>query len=193
MRPGGLVPGYQHSDGTYDWTADYPQRRVLQDVVKRGVNLVHAFSNSPPYWMTKSKSVTGATDGGNNLEDDMYDAFASYLATVVKQFATNSTYGNLKFTAVTPLNEPVAYWWKFGGDQEGCHFDRDSQDKILSALAKQLDSMGITATKPSATEENSIDDAIESLKVYSQSTIQAMDLITTHTVKWMWLKLYCII
>ena len=45
----------------------------------------------------------------NNLADDQYDAFANYLATVVKRFQS-ADYGSIEFDAVTPLNEPVAGW-----------------------------------------------------------------------------------
>ncbi|MCZ4151050.1 hypothetical protein BZG21_42450, partial [Escherichia coli] len=86
LRPGGDVPGYQPEPGVWDWEADAGQRKVLQGSIERGVNITEAFSNSPPYWMTISGSVTGAEDGSNNLKEDQYGAFADYLTEVVKHF-----------------------------------------------------------------------------------------------------------
>jgi O-glycosyl hydrolase len=126
-------------------------------------------------------SVTGASDGGNNLQDSMYSAFATYLATVVRHFQTSSEYGNIVFDAVTPLNEPCSSWWRLGGDQEGCHFDRDKEDTILALLSQALEHLGATATVLSGPEENSIDDTLTSLQSYESTTLAAIDLITTHT------------
>ncbi|EGD79302.1 alpha-L-arabinofuranosidase B [Salpingoeca rosetta] len=201
LRPGALVRGYQGADGTFDWGADYPQRRVLYAALNGSVRQVQAFSNSPPYWMTKSGSATGAVGGSNNLRDDMYGAFAAYLANVTVALAHGppdqaprcqqqppwQPLGDA-LVSVTPLNEPVSSWWKYGNDQEGCHFDRDKQAAVIAALSSQLRA---TAPAPSAAggrgvgvsgpEENSIDDALLSLQSYPAETLAGMDLLTTHT------------
>lgn len=143
-----------------------------------------AFSNSPPWFMTESGSVTGAHDGGNNLRDDMYDAFATYLATVAARFASDASLAGtlLTFDAVTPLNEPVSSWWRYGNGQEGCHFDRDKQSQAVAAVGRAL---AAAAAPPSLTvagpEENSIDDSVESLLAYSADALAALRLVTTHT------------
>ena len=80
------VPGFQPSPGVYDWTADANQRYMLQAAKAQGVNVIEAFANSAPYWMTISGSVSGAANGGNNLKPDYYDDFADYLTEVVKHF-----------------------------------------------------------------------------------------------------------
>ena len=53
------MPGYtKYNNGnvTYDWNADYNQRNVLQRCIKAAGEdmIVEMFSNSPPYYMTKS-------------------------------------------------------------------------------------------------------------------------------------------
>ena len=59
------VPGFlASSTAQYDWTQDANQRWVLQQGILKGVNIQEAFSNSPPWWMTNSGSVTGAAGGG---------------------------------------------------------------------------------------------------------------------------------
>ena len=81
------MPGFESSSGTWDWNADADQRAILQRLVSSGSNvIIEAFSNSPPYWMTKSGCASGSTDGSNNLKDDSYDAFADYLTEVVKHY-----------------------------------------------------------------------------------------------------------
>ena len=93
--------------------------------------ILEAFSNSPPYWMTKSGCASGSTDGSNNLKDDSYDAFADYLTEVVKHY--RDSFG-ITFRTLEPLNEPNANWWKANGGQEGCHFSPANQQTIIKAV-----------------------------------------------------------
>jgi len=184
MRDGGAVEGYQAADGSWDWQADASQRAVLAGALQRGLRIVHAFSNSPPAWMTKSGSATGAKGGSSNLKDESYDAFALYLATVVKRFATDPALlggRTLVFDAVTPINEPSASWWKFGNNQEGCHFSPQQQSAILAKLAEQLRGQGVSHTPVSGAEENWVDGTVESVKAYSDEVVGVMPLVTTHT------------
>jgi O-glycosyl hydrolase len=188
LRTGGMVRGYlRRPGGRLDLTADATQRRVLRTALQRGVDRVMAFSNSPPWFMTQSGSVTGAQGGGNNLRDDMYDAFAAYLAQVAASFAAPESGaallgGPLTFAAVTPLNEPVSPWWKYGNGQEGCHFDRDKQSQIVAQLGKALRAAGAPSNVTvAAPEENSLDDSLASLQQYSSDALAAIGLVTTHS------------
>ena len=93
MRQWGEMPGFLNASGTWDWNADANQRNVLRRIVERDPNaILEAFSNSPPYWMTKSGCASGNTDGSNNLKDDSYEAFADYLTEVVKHY--KDTFGD---------------------------------------------------------------------------------------------------
>ncbi|NMI07863.1 hypothetical protein HF638_28090 [Paenibacillus sp. SZ31] len=171
------VPGYQPSPGVYDWNADANQRYMLQAAKAQGVNVIEAFANSAPYWMTISGGVSGAANGGNNLKPDYYDDFADYLTEVVKHFRDN---WGITFDSVTPLNEPISTWWKQGNDQEGMHFDRAEQNTILSQLQASLNAKGLS-TKLSAPEEYSIDDTNVSFNSYSTAVKSAISQINTHT------------
>ncbi|MDK8191926.1 RICIN domain-containing protein [Paenibacillus sp. UMB7766-LJ446] len=171
------VPGYQPSPGVYDWNADANQRYMLQAAKSYGVNVVEAFANSAPYWMTISGSVSGAANGGNNLKPDYYDDFADYLTEVVKHFRDN---WGITFDTVTPLNEPISTWWKLGNNQEGMHFDRADQNKILSQVQSSLTAKGLS-TKLSAPEEYSLDDTTTSFNSYSSAVKSAISQINTHT------------
>ncbi|MEN1987662.1 glycoside hydrolase [Paenibacillus sp. ES5-4] len=178
LRPGGDVPGYQPEPGVWDWEADAGQRKVLQGSIERGVNITEAFSNSPPYWMTISGSVTGAEDGSNNLKEDQYDAFADYLTEVVKHFRDE---WGITFRTLDPLNEPSSDWWKKGNMQEGSHFSVDKQMVIIKKVAASLKSKGLDGTVVSAADDNSIDETVANFSVYDQDTLDAVAQINTHS------------
>ena len=184
LRPGGFVQAYlpkpadTSAPAAYDWTADATQRRVLAAAKQRGVQFVQAFANSPPWWMTVSGSVTGSKTGKtDNLRADQFDAFAAYLARVCQQF---HSVWNVTFDSVTPLNEPVADWWKFGNQQEGCHFDRSSQSRIVGLTGKALQTLGLPIGV-SAAEENWVDDTLSSTSAYSKDDLDQVTVVTTHT------------
>jgi O-glycosyl hydrolase len=180
LRPGGDVPGFKATpDAPYDWGADANQRWVLLESINRGVTITEAFSNSPPWWMTVSGSVTGSGPwpAQNSLKDDSYGAFADYLTEVVREY--RDRYGVI-FDALSPLNEPDAPWWTFGGSQEGCRFTPDKQQVILKQVAEQLARKGLT-TRLSAPEENGIDWTIATWKSYDEGTRDLVEQINTHS------------
>jgi len=178
LRPGGDVPGFQPEEGEWDWGADRGQRHVMLAAFDRGATIAEAFSNSPPYWMTVSGSVTGAEDGGNNLKDAYYDAFADYLTEVVKVYGER--YG-VTFRTLTPLNEPISNWWKKGNIQEGAHFNLEAQMKIIKKVADLLEEKGLNETTVSASDENSIDETLEIVKGYDAETLDVITQINTHS------------
>jgi O-glycosyl hydrolase len=173
------MPGFQSSGGTWDWNADARQTSVLTRLVSSGKDIiVEAFSNSPPYWMTKSGCASGSTDGSNNLKDDSYDAFATYLVDVVKHY--RDTLG-ITFRTLEPLNEPNANWWKSNGGQEGCHFSAANQQQIIKAVSAALTAQGITETRISASDENSMDDAYSIIGGYDAATLAALVQVNVHS------------
>lgn len=180
MRAAGAVPGYRPTrDGPYDWTADANQRWMLQAAIQRGANITEAFANSPPWSMTVSGCSSGSKDGrSDNLRKDAYDDFADYLATVVKHFQTE---WNITFDTIDPMNEPNAQWWKAHGRQEGCHFERESQERILRALAAALRAKGVRATRISAMDSNWVDAASRTFEAYDKATRSVVARINTHT------------
>ena len=174
------MPGFAPSAGTWDWTADANQRAILQRIVERGGAgvILEAFSNSPPYWMTKSGCASGNTDGSNNLKDDSYEAFADYLTEVVKHF--RDAWG-ITFRTLEPLNEPNASWWTAEGSQEGCHFGAANQQQIIKAVGASLAAKGLTATTLAASDENSLDDAANIMRNYDAVTLGFMSQMNAHS------------
>jgi O-glycosyl hydrolase len=173
------MPGFEPSAGTWNWDADANQRAVLQRIVEHGAGVIlEAFSNSPPYWMTKSGCASGNTDGSNNLKDDAYDTFADYLTEVVKHY--RDAFG-ITFRTLEALNEPSADWWKANGGQEGCHFSASNQETIIKALGAKLSAKGLDATTVSASDENSIDDGYNNMRGFAAATLAVMSQMNTHT------------
>ncbi len=171
------VPGFEPAPGRWDWSADAGQRWVLQAALRRGADHVQAFSNSPPYWMTRSGSVAGGDGGAENLKPDAFPAFADYLATVAQHY--HDAWG-VTFETLDPLNEPASHWWRRGGWQEGCRFDRPAQDRIVRLTGQALRDHGL-ATTVAAPDENSIDDAAESFLTLSDPARAFVSLVTTHS------------
>lgn len=173
------MPGFQSSDGSYTWSADANQRAILLRIAETGTDvLLEAFSNSPPYWMTKSGCASGSSDGSNNLKEDSYPAFADYLTEVVKHYRDEL---GIHFRTLEPLNEPNANWWKSNGSQEGCHFSPANQQRIIQEVGKQLVEKGLTDTHVSAADENSMDDTYNNMRAFSAETFSVISQINTHS------------
>ncbi len=173
------MPGFEPTQGTWNWNADARQASVLSRLVATGQNvIVEAFSNSPPYWMTKSGCASGSSDGSNNLKDDSYDSFADYLTEVVKHYRDSL---GITFRTLEPMNEPNANWWKSNGSQEGCHFGASNQQQIIKAVGAQLVAKGLTGTHVSASDENSMDDAYSIMSGYDSTTLGYMTQMNAHS------------
>lgn len=174
------VPGYLNTDGTYDWDADRNQLNVLKAAVREGVDIVEAFSNSAPYFMTISGCSSGNEDPSkDNLKPDMNEEFADYLTTVV-EYLENEV--GIDIDSISPMNEPhTNYWGANSPKQEGMHVEMgESQSKMIEALADSMKEKNIDAVI-SATEETSINTAIESYNALSDEAKQAVYRINTHT------------
>lgn len=171
------VPGFEPRPGKWDWSADANQRWLLQAAMQRGADEQEAFSNSPPYWMTISGSVTGSQSGGNNLKLSEYPAFAQYLSSVVKHF---QTHWGVTFRTVEPFNEPMSNWWKFGGRQEGAQFGQGAQNRLIPLLQRDL-KVNKSATTIAAPDDNSIDETDLNLTNYPKWALADLTQVNTHS------------
>lgn len=180
MRVDGRVPGYKPTEtGPYAWRADSLQLRTLKALLARVRQpILEAFSNSPPWWMTKSGCVSGNTDGSNNLKDDYYDDFAEYLTDVVKHLQDSL---GLEFRTLEPFNEPNSNWWKAEGTQEGCMFSRATQPKLIQETARCLKAKGLKGTGIAAADANSIAEMAGNLQAYDSASLAALVQVNTHS------------
>ena len=177
---GANVPGYKPTEkGDFDWTADPYQRTIAIELSKRVKSpIFEAFSNSPPWWMTKSGCVSGSSDGSDNLKEDYFDDFADYLSEVALHFKKE---WGITFRTVEPFNEPSAGWWKSNGGQEGCGF-KNNQTKMIVELGKALQKKGLfPETSVSAADETNIGDALNQFNKYSSEALSYMFQVNTHS------------
>ncbi len=171
------VPGFEDAFGRWNWSADANQRWVLRRAISLGVNRTEAFSNSPPYWITISGSVTGGSGGGDNLAPGNDAKFGDYLATVVKHFRDD---WGVTFGTVEPLNEPSETGWAFGSRQEGCHFSRERQSEVIETLAASLKRAGVTKTGIAASDENDVNDGWGTFRSFDPETVGDISQINVH-------------
>lgn len=166
----------------YDWEADANQMNVLKAAADAAGDefIAEAFSNSPPYFMTVSGCSSGGVDPSvDNLREDSYTAFAAYMADVIEHWMKE---GVITFQSVDPMNEPATdYWSAYSPKQEGCHFSQgDSQSRILTALNDELKAKGIDIII-CASDETSIDAAVNSYNTLSDDAKSVVTRIDTHS------------
>jgi O-glycosyl hydrolase len=174
------IPGYSPRKGVYDWTQDAAQRTILRQSIASGVNIVEGFSNSPPYWMTVSGSVTGNKDARDNLRDDAVDEFADYLVEVSKHFKED---WGVTFRTLEPFNEPNSGYWHLGNNQEGCGFSTAQQSRVIDTLARKLATSGLKDVGLSASDETSIDTADLTLREMDEKSVAHLRQVNTHSYK----------
>ena len=179
MRDFGNMPGYSPKKGVWDWNADAGQRWVLQAAKQRLGNelVVEAFSNAPPYWMTKSLCNAGAKiKGKNNLHEDHFENFADYLTEVVKHFRDH---WGIHFYSLEPMNEPKMDWGA-GGLQEGNSFTIPSQEKLIKAVKAKMIKKGLGSVRLTAMDESSVDKAIKAYNGYDKEAQSYIQKLNTH-------------
>lgn len=187
-RTDSAVPGWLYYDDasdtySYKYDADSNQLEVLKACYDASGKdaYVEVFSNSPPYFMTKS----GCSSGGknpkkDNLREDYYEDFAEYLAHVTEYINNNL---NIKVSSISPMNEPSSAYWHYLSDkQEGCHFSSGkSQNKIILETAKAIKEKGLNDIEIVASDETSTSHQITSYNRYTDEVKAVIDRISTHT------------
>ena len=167
MRAGGEVFGFwlngesaEPTSSSWDWSKDAGQVAMLRKAKAAAGDafIGELFSNTPMWWMLENRNPSGASDGSkDNLKATMHAQHATYLATIAAHAQTS---WNLSFASVEAFNEPIATWWKASGTQEGCHFDVATQAAVVPLLRAALDKRGLNATRVSASDENTYDEAL---------------------------------
>lgn len=179
-------------DGSFNWKEDANQRAVLFEAKSQAGEefIAEAFSNSPPFFMTRSGCSSGARNPWeNNLKEGAEADFARYLAGVVRHYAEGYAEPNgkrfppLKFQSVSPFNEPFTdYWQAESPKQEGCHFDLgESQSRMILATHRAMEEAGLGDVLLAVTEETSIDTQIEALAKLSSKALEVSDRVNVHS------------
>jgi len=176
------MEGFKASaEAPYDWTADKGQRTIMLKIRdKRPDVILEAFSNSPPYWMTYSGCAAGNVDPmQDNLKPEYYEAFCDYLLEVCKHYKEQY---NINFKTLEPFNESTSNYWGYLGSQEGCHFEPETQMKIIRLLYPKLKASNLN-TILSVSDETNIASFIRVLKIYQSAgdILDKVGQLNTHT------------
>lgn len=166
------------SSASWDWSVDRNQRAMLRMAKERGADHFELFSNSPMWWMCRNDNPSGAAEAtDDNLRPDRHAAFAVYLAEVARR--ARDAWG-VTFTTISPFNEPVSRWWFADCKQEGCHFDRRTQDRFLPVLRRELDRRGLHPLAIAASDENTYDEALDTWKSLSPGSRSLVSRVNVH-------------
>lgn len=165
---------------TMHWQRDAAQTRITRMIHrKRPDAIFEAFSNSAPWWMTKS-GCAGGNDKAldDNLSEEYYEAFSKYLIDVCEHFRTN--YG-ITFRTLEPFNEGLTDYWYRSGSQEGCHFSSEAQVALLKVLYPMMRRQNMK-TVIAASDETNIATAANNFEYYrDHNALQYIGQWNTHT------------
>ncbi|MEV0552617.1 glycoside hydrolase [Streptomyces sp. NPDC050597] len=202
LRAGGAVEGWWKApagttrEDTDWWSADDPAdwnknadatQRWWVDHIKDDIDHWETFSNSPPWFMTKSGYVSGgfnATD--DQLKTESVDDFAAYMAGATKRLEKAE---GIKVDTIDPFNEPNTNYWStrlgadgepVGGRQEGAHIGPELQQKVIKALAPAL-KKAKTKAEISAMDETNPSIFSTNWNTYPQEVRDLVDQMNVHT------------
>lgn len=174
-------PAEEMNDAGQIWMLEQANRWRAEE----GDIINEVFSNSPPYYMTKSGSSTGGYAWDEeNLKSEHLNDFCTYLARATKWLDQNlkDKYGT-GIDYVEPLNEPdTSYWHDGSTKQEGCIFyPGASQWNVYNGMRANLDKIGLEEVKLTGTDETSLDKAIHSYENLGPQARKNLDVISAHT------------
>ena len=125
-------------DGSYDFTKQAGQQWFMNAARERGVNDFLFFTNSAPYFMTRTGSTLSGDNECINLQDDKFDDFARFLVCSVQHFKEKGF--DIKY--VSPLNEPNVEWHT-NSWQEGTFATKADIYKVVAELDKAITEEGV--------------------------------------------------
>ncbi|MFD3310829.1 glycoside hydrolase [Streptomyces sp. NPDC058694] len=202
LRAGGAVEGWWKApagttrEDTDWWSADDPAdwnkdadatQRWWVDRIKNDIDHWETFSNSPPWFMTKSGYVSGGFNATEDqLKTESVDDFAAYMAGATKRLEKAE---GIKVDTIDPFNEPNTGYWStrlgadgkpVGGRQEGAHIGPELQQKVIKALAPAL-KKAKTKAEISAMDETNPSIFSTNWNTYPQEVRDLVGQMNVHT------------
>ncbi|MDQ0767446.1 hypothetical protein QF031_000195 [Pseudarthrobacter defluvii] len=178
---------------SYNPAADQNQRWWVERLAAdQQITHWEAFSNSPPWFMTKSGYVSGQvnTSKGENLLPEAESKFAAYMRHAVELLETGS---GIKVDTIDPFNEPNSGYWgtdinaatgkpptTYTQKQEGALIYPAAQDRVTKLLAGEL-AKGSTDAVISAMDETDPTKFMTNWNGYSQEAKDAVSQLNVHT------------
>lgn len=178
---------------SYNPDADQNQRWWVERLASdQQITHWEAFSNSPPWFMTKSGYVSGQvnTSKGENLLPEAEGKFAAYMRHAVELLEKGS---GIKVDTIDPFNEPNSGYWgtdinavtgkpptTYTQKQEGALIYPAAQDRVTKLLAAEL-GKGSTDAVISAMDETDPTKFMTNWNGYSQEAKDAVGQLNVHT------------
>lgn len=125
-------------DGNYDFTKQAGQQWFMKAARKRGVDDFLFFTNSAPYFMTRSASTLSPDMRCINLQNDKFTDFAEFLVKTAGHFIAEGF--NVRY--ISPINEPQVDW-STNKNQEGSFATNDDAFRLLTELDKAITKYGL--------------------------------------------------
>jgi len=197
LRLGADVPGFWRKPGersgtdwnpdsedAWDWSADAGQRWWLDAIKARVASrdlVLEAFSNSPPYFMTRSGRVSGQVNAlEDNLAPGFETQFSRYLARVTAELERRH---GIRFRTLSPINEPNTPYWFSTNTQEGAHWSPEAQSRMYIALAQVLRENGMR-TEISGPDETNPQTLFVDWAGMSAEAKAVIQQINVHSYEW---------
>ncbi|WP_455592102.1 glycoside hydrolase [Bacteroides sp.] len=120
-------------DGSYDFTKQAGQQWFMKAARKRGVDDFLFFTNSAPYFMTRSASTLAPDMRCINLQNDKFTDFAEFLAKTAGHFINEGF--NVRY--ISPINEPQIDWGT-NKNQEGSFATNADAFRLVTELDKAI-------------------------------------------------------
>ncbi len=180
---------------SYNPDADRNQRWWVEKLnAEQQITHWEAFSNSPPWFMTKSGYVSGQVNSnkGENLLPQAEGKFAAYMKNAVELLEDGS---GIEVDTIDPFNEPNSGYWGTAIDpatgkpptsytqkQEGALIYPAAQDRVTRFLADELAKDGAsTDAVISAMDETDPAKFMTNWHGYSQEAKDAVAQLNVHT------------
>lgn len=177
LRPGGNVPGYKiKADGDYNWNADYGQMYFLRRAAFINPDvIVEVFSNSPPWFLTKSGKVSGNSNlFVSNVSSANVSQFAKYLVDVAEHL---QKIDNIPVKYISPMNEPSSPTWTAGCGQEGCYWGPIVRRQMMACVKKEIYNRKLSL-QVSGLEENNVAQGV--LGLMGMSNVDKLNVHSYH-------------
>ena len=127
-------------DGSWDFSKQAGQQWFMHAARERGMNDFLFFTNSAPYFMTRSGATVAMDSKGINLQEDKFDDFARFLASCARHFTDEGF--NIRY--ISPLNEPNVEWHS-NSWQEGTFATKEDIYGVVAELDKAISEQGLSA------------------------------------------------
>ncbi len=131
------VECFLNPDGTYNWDKQSGYQWFLRKAKDYKVENLIAFVNSPTVQFTQNGlGYKTVKDHKANLKPDKYNAYADFLAKVLRHFDQQK----LHFNYISPVNEPQWDWANQPGQasQEGSPWSNEEIHHAITALDASL-------------------------------------------------------